>query len=99
MFFKAVVQVVLLFESETRVMTPCMVRALGGLQHMVSRKITGRQPKWQVDGSWEYLPLETEIQEAGFEEIGEYVLKRENTFVQYIVMQHVTTTHFNKGTY
>ena len=57
---------------------------------MVSRKITGRQPKWQVDGSWEYLPLETEIQEAGFEEIGEYVLKRENTFVQYIVMQPIT---------
>ena len=44
MFFKAVVQEVLLFGSETWVMTPDMGRALGSFQHRVSRQITGRQP-------------------------------------------------------
>ena len=45
-FFKAVVQAVLLFGLETWVMTPRMVRSLGGgVQHRVARRITGRQTK------------------------------------------------------
>ena len=67
MFFKAVVKAVLLFRLETWVTNPCMGRSLGGgFQHRLSRWITGRQPNRQVDGSWEYLPLETAMQEAGF---------------------------------
>ena len=89
MFFKAVVQAVLLFGSETWVMTPCMGRTLGGVQHRVARRITGRQPKRQVGGSWEYPPLEAAMQEAGFEEMGEYVLKRQNTVAQYIVTRPI----------
>ena len=45
MFFKAVVQVVLLFKLETWVLTPRMGRALGSFQHRVARQIMGRQPK------------------------------------------------------
>ena len=47
MFFKAVVQAVLLFRSETWVMTPCMGRALGSFQHGVARRIKGKHPKIQ----------------------------------------------------
>ena len=52
MFFKVVVQAVLLFGLETRVTTPRMGRALGSFQHRVSRRITGGQPKRRVDGIW-----------------------------------------------
>ena len=45
MFFKAVVQAVLLFGSETWVTTPRMGRDLGGFQQRVARRINGRQPK------------------------------------------------------
>ena len=41
MFFKAVVQAVLIFGAETWVMTPHMGRSLGGFQHRVARLITG----------------------------------------------------------
>ena len=38
-----------------------------------------------MDGSWEYPPLDTAMEEVGFDEMGEYVLKRKNQVVQYIV--------------
>ena len=66
MLFKAVVQEVLIFGSETWVTTPHMGRALGGFHKRVARRITERQPQSLLDGSWEYPPLEAEMQEAGF---------------------------------
>ena len=55
-------------------MTPRIGRALGGYQHRVAQQIMGRQPA---------------MQETGFEEIGGYVLKRQNTVVQYIVTRQI----------
>ena len=49
-FFKAVVQAVLLFVSETWVMTPRIGRALGSFQHRVARQIAGSQSKQLEDG-------------------------------------------------
>ena len=88
-FCKTVLQVVLLFGSETWLVTPHMGRSLGGLQHRVSSRITGRQPKQQADGSWEYPPMEIDMQEAGFEDMGEYFPKRQNAVAQYIVMRTI----------
>ena len=70
MFLKVVVQEVLLFGLETWVMTPRMGRFMGGFQHRVVRRITGRQPNRQVDGSWQYPPLDKDMQEAGLNEMG-----------------------------
>ena len=53
MFFKAVVQVIIIFWAETWVMTPCMGRVLGGFQHMVAQRITGGYPWRLLEGSWE----------------------------------------------
>ena len=44
-FFKAVVQAVLIFGSETWVLTPHMGRALGSFHHGVARWIMGIQPR------------------------------------------------------
>ena len=62
MFSKEVVQAVLLFRSETWVMNPRMGRALGIFQHRFARRIAGRNTKLWVDGSWEYPPVETEME-------------------------------------
>ena len=89
MFFKAVVQAVLLFDSETWVVTTRMGRALGIFQHRFTRRITGKQSKRRVYGSWEYPPLETAMEEACFEEMGAYVLKSQNMVAQYIATQTI----------
>ena len=63
-FFKAVVQVVLLFGEETWVVTPCMVIFLGGFQDQVERRLTGRILQWKTDGKWEYTLAAMEREEA-----------------------------------
>ena len=76
MFFKAVVQAVLLFRSKTWVPTPRMGRSLGIFQHRFERRITGRQPRIREEGGWEYPPLVATMEEARFEEIRVNILKR-----------------------
>ena len=36
------------------------------------------------EGGWEYPPLVAEMEESGFEEIGVYLSKSQNTVAQYI---------------
>ena len=88
-FFEAVVQELLLFGSDTWVMTPHMGRALVRFQHKVTRRITWRHPNRWEDGGWEYPPLVAEMKEAGFEERGSYILKKQNTVVQYIATRPI----------
>ena len=88
-FFNAVVHVVIIFGLDMLVMNPRMGRALEGFQHKVHRRITGRKPHRFLERSWEHPLLETEIQEAGFEDVEAYVLRRQNMFTQYIVMRTI----------
>ena len=53
-FFKAVAQLVLIFSADMWVVTPHMVRVLGGFQYQVERRLMGRIPWWRLDGKWEY---------------------------------------------
>ena len=49
--FKAIVQAVLLFGSETWVVTPRMGRVLGGFQDQVAQRLTGRLAQQKLKGS------------------------------------------------
>ena len=70
-FFKAVAHTVLLLGSDTWVPNSGMGQSLGIFQHGVARRITGRQLKRQEEVIWEHLPLAADMEEAGFEEIGD----------------------------
>ena len=52
-----------------------MERDLGSFQHRVAQQITGRQPRRREEGGWDYPPLAIAMYDAGFEEIGVYILK------------------------
>ena len=88
-FFKAVVQAVFFFGTETWVLTPRMERALRIFQNRVARRLTRRQRRLRGKGSWEYPPLEVAMEEVGFDEIRVYVTRRQNTVVQYIVTRKI----------
>ena len=79
--FKTVVQAVIIFQSDMWAMNPCMSRTLGGVQvwYRVYILITGRHSGRVMGRSWYYPPLETAMQEAGFEELEAYVLRMKNT--------------------
>ena len=83
-FFKAVLQQVLLFGSETWVVTPKMERALSGFLHGAVRRLTGRQARRDKDGDWYYPSLEGAMKEAGLTDIRTSILKRQSTVAQYI---------------
>ena len=88
-FFKVLVQAVLLFGSYTWAMTPFMGRDLGGFQNRMAQR-TMVIYLWRLqDGSWEYPTLYKAMQEADFEEVEAYVLMRRNTVVQYITMRPI----------
>ena len=96
LFFNSVVQQVLLFGSETWVVTPRMERALISFIHGAAIRITGRQPRRGRDGKWFYPSLEGAMKESGFQEIRTSINNRQNTVVKYIATQ--TLLDLCKGT-
>ena len=54
LFFKGMVQAMLFFGLGTRVVAPRMVKALGGFQDQVERRLTGRLLQKKLDGKWTY---------------------------------------------
>ena len=51
MFYVSVMQAVLLYASETWVISPCIGRTLGGFNHRVTRRMRGRTAygtRWEV---------------------------------------------------
>ena len=56
-FYKSVVQAMLLFRSEMWVMTPCIGRTLGVFHHQVDQRFTGKQVRREAEGGRRYLPM------------------------------------------
>ena len=75
-FFKAVVQQVLLFGTETWVVSLMMERALSAFIHGALRRLTGRQPWKGRDGKWYYPSLEGAMKEAGLTNVRTSINRR-----------------------
>ena len=67
MFYREVVQAVLLLMSETWVMSPCIGRMLVGFHYRVIQRLTRGKPIQQADGNWVYPPLVSVVVEECFE--------------------------------
>ena len=87
--YLAVLKSVLLYVSETWILTPRMKRVLGGFYHRVSHRLTGRQPWKGRDVGFYYPLLEDAMVEAGLQEVETYVSRRQNTVAQYIITRPI----------
>jgi len=85
MFYKAVVQSVLLFGSETWVLSPSMLKALEGFHHRVARQLSGKVG-WYLprEDRWVYPPISEVLEEAGLFSIGEYLSHHQNCIAEYV---------------
>ena len=83
-FYIAVTQDVLLFGSETWVLTARMEKALDSFQSRVARNILGKQPWRRKDGRWFYLPVARVMKETGVVVIRTSILRRQNTVAQFM---------------
>ena len=89
MFYKAIVQtVVLLFSSETWVVTPTLLlQQLESFHHVAVRQITGKRATLDVQtGVWKWPPLEGAMALAGGVKpiSSEYIRVRQDTIAQYV---------------
>ena len=73
---------VILFGSETWVLTLRLDKSLEGLHHQVVRQIASMGPKRQQGGTWVYTPIWEVLEIVGLEEIKVYITRHQNTVAQ-----------------
>ena len=83
------VQSILLFGSETWVVTPRIMKALEGFHHRVARRITGQTGRLGRDGTWHYPDISIALEMAGLGEIGEHLTRRQNTIAAYVATRPI----------
>lgn len=84
MFYKATVQAVLLYGSETWTLNPAMVRSLEGFHLRAARRMTGLMPRKEANGSWTYPEAEGVLKKAGLYTITAYIAVRRTTILKYV---------------
>ena len=90
MFYKAVVQSVLLYGCETWVITSQVLKALEGFHHRVARRLSGLQPRYLPrEDRWDYPPIEEALERAGLFPIEHYISVRQNTLVQNVATRPI----------
>jgi len=83
-FYKAVVQTILLYGSETWVVTDFLLKQLRSFHSRVARYITGRHIRQNADGTWFHPPTDDVLEEAGLRTIDEYIRRRRDTVRNFV---------------
>jgi hypothetical protein len=83
MFYKAVVQSVLLFGSESWVWSQSMVQTVEGFHNRVARRLSGKMPVL-IHGTWVYPPIAEALEAAALFPIERYIASRRGTVHTYV---------------
>ena len=78
-FYKAVVQAILLYGSETWVVSDAHLRHFRSFHSRIGRHLTGRHIRLLEDGSWFCPPTVEVLEDAGLQTIDEYINRRRQT--------------------
>ena len=78
-FYKAIVQAVLLYGSESWTLTESMMNKIRSFHSRIARYICKRHIRQLEDGTWEYPPTAEVLRDAGLETIDTYILRRRKT--------------------
>ena len=90
MFYKAIIQTVLLFSSETWVVTPSLLLQLESFHHAAAWQIAGKRATLDVrTGVWKWPPLAEAMALAGVNPISEYIRVRQDTIAQYVATRPI----------
>jgi hypothetical protein len=89
LFYKTIVQAVLLHGSESWVITPQLLSILNGWHHRMARRIFGLMPTREHDGTWYYPPITDALEIAGLYTISKYIQVQQHTIAMYIVQRPI----------
>jgi len=84
MFYKGVVQTVLLFGCESWTLTEAMWTVLKGFHHWAARRMANMMAYRGPGNKWIYPPLEEVLKKADLYTMEHYVNKRQQRIVDYI---------------
>ena len=88
--YKAVVQSILLYGSETWVLTTPMVKVLAGFHHRVIRQIAGVLPKYDArTDKWSKTPISEAYEAAGVLPIEDYIHVRQMRIAKYVTTRPI----------
>ncbi len=85
MFYKATVQAVVLYGSETWSLSPSSLKGLEGFHIWAAWRMSGLWPEKKPNGSWTYPCLKDVLKAAGLETISHYMDVRQQTVANFIV--------------
>ena len=90
MFYKAIVQSVLLFGYETWTLSATMLKALGGFHNRVAHKLSGLWPTLIFrDKMWVYPPTTEVLEKAYLQPIMHYISARQNRLAESIATRPI----------
>jgi hypothetical protein len=82
-FYKVIVQTVLLYGSESWVISSAQMKQLRSFHHRCARYIARRHIKQKEDGTWFHPPSHEVLEECGLLPIEDYIQKRKDTVMKY----------------
>ena len=82
MVYKVVAQSVLLYVSESWVVTGEMLKVLEGFCHQATRKITGMMVTRDVGRDWEYPPVLASLESAGLHPTMQYIRRWQSNIAE-----------------
>ena len=91
MFYKAIVQAVLLYGSETWVVDPPMLNVLESFHNRVARKITGRMAYLDRD-TWIYPPIKETLEKANLYPVAHYIHVRQAHLADFVATRPILAT-------
>ena len=83
-FYKAIVQAVLLYGSESWTVSDTIIRQFRSFHNRVARFLTQRHIRQREDGTWDCPPTNEVLESAGLESVDEYIRRRRHTVRRYI---------------
>ena len=87
MFYKSIVQSVLLYGCETWVINQHMLHVLEGFHHWVARRISGLMPHYLPRADkWVYPPIEDALSAASLFSIQHYISVQQNTLAESVAL-------------
>ena len=89
MFYRAVVQTVLLFGAETWVLSEATLRNLEGLHIGFLRQITGKKAVQKEDRTWQKVAAEKALEKAGSQSRGIYIDRRQETVAEWVALRPI----------
>ena len=86
MFYRAVVQAVLIFGSESWVLSAYMETVVEGTHKWFLRHIIGKQMRWNPDGTWVIPEAEVVLESVGMQSTATYISRRQGSVSQWVVL-------------